>query len=109
MKLLSKNCVVRLIAILFAAFLATAAFDKTLSGFGVMIRLIPPLLIIIALLVACRFPKIGATIYILLGITFTLAFQTYQNIPGFLFVSLPSILIGILFFLFPCKKSKKKK
>jgi len=69
-------------------------------------HLIPNMLLIISLIIAWKKQKIGGTIFIILGIISIFFFKTYEDIIVFSIISLPILMIGILFLIE--KKIKKK-
>ncbi|MDD5182472.1 MAG: hypothetical protein PHC66_04905 [Candidatus Nanoarchaeia archaeon] len=94
----------RVLSILFILFLSVFAldiFDMSLGIWGTIVglfmHLIPNFLLIGILVVAWKWERIGGILFIVLGIVFTLFFQTYQNIMSFLLISGPVFLVGILF------------
>ncbi len=96
----------RVLAILFILFLSIFALDvfeveapfiQKLVGF--LVHLVPSFALIIALLVSWRKPLIGGTIFILMGLSFTFLFKTYQSLLTFSTISLPAIIIGALFII----------
>ncbi len=94
----------RILSIVFILFLSLFATDvffmegpllKKLTGF--LIHLIPSFCLLFFLRVAWREPKKGGYLFLILGIIFTLRFQTYKNIFSFLLISLPIIIAGVCF------------
>jgi len=102
MKRINLNQIFFIIAIfLAAAHLLTitlfALDSKTIIG--LLISFIPTALLI-GLLILARFKtKIAGISYIALGIIFTLFSHTYNNLLGFIIISLPLFLVGIFFIL----------
>ena len=94
----------RIIAILYIAFISIFAFDVFEEGYGfwgttlaLFMHLIPSFLLIACLILAWKRPAAGGAIFVVMGIVFTLFFRTYQRPENFLIVSLPLLIIGVLF------------
>jgi len=95
-----------ILAVLFALFISIFAFDVFGEGYsvseatiGFLIHLVPTYFVVIALLIARKNKTIGGSLFILLGIFYTIFTRgrfdllTYLLIPGTCF------LIGVLFLL----------
>jgi hypothetical protein len=105
----------RILGILFILFISMFALDV----FGeysfpeiliaLFMHLIPSFILIIILVVAWKWERIGGILYIMLSILFTLFFRTYQDIIVFLLISFPVLLTGILFILNSRKEKKETK
>jgi len=65
---------------------------------GFFVHNIPTLILLAALILAWKREKIGAIVFILIGIIATLYFHTYQNITTFLLLTCLPVGIGLLFF-----------
>jgi hypothetical protein len=96
----------RIIVILFAAFISLFALDifgekrpffEKLLGF--FIHLIPTFFIILSVIIAGKHKLIGGALFAIVGIVFTLFFNTYINIGRFAIFSLPLLLTGVLFII----------
>lgn len=103
----------RVVALLFILFISLFALDSFGTGeslgmmfLGFLIHLIPSLVLIVALVVAWRCEKIGGWLFILIGVVFTVFFDTYEDIMTFLIISGPLFLVGILFLVSGYRKSK---
>lgn len=108
----------KILAVLFIIFISLFSFDafNTKAGLGTillsfLIYLIPSIIVILLLIYACRNSRIGGTLFILLGMIFTLYFKTYTRLSFFLAISGPVFLIGILFLVgsIITKKGKRRK
>lgn len=109
----------RVLAILFAIFISLFALDVFAEGFGLralmgfLIHLIPTYLIIIALLIAWRWEKIGGVLFIALGLFYIIMVWPRFEFAVYMIIVGPLILIGLLFFIskldFKTKKIKVKK
>lgn len=106
----------RVLAILFIMFISIFALDVFGEGYGFLellvalfMHLIPVFILAAVLLIAWRWEKIGGIIFILLGLLFTFFFHTYRDLIGFLIISGPVFLIGVLFLISKAKIKKKKK
>ena len=95
----------RIIIIIFILFISIFALDvfEEYQGLelliGLFMHLIPSFILIILLVIAWKWEKIGGWLFIVLSIIFTIFFKTYQDIISFLIISLPVLVIGILFLL----------
>lgn len=95
----------RILAILFIAFISLFALDvfNEYSGWTIalalLIHLIPSIILIIFLVVAWNWEKIGGVIFIALGIIFGFAFDAFEYWLGFLLLVLPQFIIGVLFLI----------
>ena len=104
----------RVLAILFAAFISIFALDVfgeykfPLVLVALFMHLIPTFIIIILLLIAWKWEKVGGIIFIILGLLFTLLFRTYEHPLSFLIISGPVFLIGFLFLMSKLKGKKKE-
>jgi pilus assembly protein TadC len=106
----------RVLAIVFIAFLLlfgldvfseNAPFIKKLGGF--FMQSIPSFILLLILFIFWKKPLIGGFLFILFSIAFTLYFRTYASLSTFLLLTLPVVLVGILFIAFDliAKKSGK--
>jgi hypothetical protein len=96
----------RILTFLFCLFLSIFAFDVFDSKepflrilLGLLIHLIPSFILLGVFFVSLKYKNMAGTILIGLSIVFTLFFHTYQNMTNFVIVSLPVLVIGILFLL----------
>jgi hypothetical protein len=94
----------RVLAILFIAFIFMFSLDvfsmegtalEKLGGF--LMHNIPTIILIFALAFAWKNEKKGGYLFVVLGLLFTFFFKTYQVPATFLSISLPVIIIGLLF------------
>jgi len=106
----------RVLAIVFIVFLLLFGLDvfsesgpflKKLGGF--FKHSIPSWILLLLLFISWKKPLIGGSLFILFSIAFTLYFRTYRDLSGFLLLTLPVVLVGILFIAFDliAKKSIK--
>lgn len=86
----------RILALLYIIFITLFVFDSK-NFIELIINLIPTLILVGIFILAILKPKAGGIAFFILGIIFTLFFNTYKTIPTFLIISLPLLLIGILF------------
>ena len=96
----------RILAILYIAFISLFALDAFNGGFSwpgtviaLFIHLIPTFILISCLAVAWKRGVIGGSLFLAVGIFFTLWFRTYQRLDVFLLISFPLLLIGALFII----------
>jgi len=85
---------IRISSILFLLFISLFAFDSLGNILGFLIHLIPSFIILITILIAWSHNYIGGIIFVVLGIL-SLFFFHFKS----LIISLPIIIIGILFLL----------
>jgi len=97
-------CIPRVLAIVFIVLLLSlgldvfsenAPFIKKMYGF--FVHSVPSFVLILILVIFWKKPLIGGFLFILFSIAFTLHFHTYRSLPGLLFLTLPVVLIGLLF------------
>jgi hypothetical protein len=92
-----------IIYILFIAFLSLDVFNLYGSFSekigGIIVENIPTAFIIFALSIAWEKAKKGGIIFIFASILFTLFFGTYHRWDTFALISVPLLIIGILFLL----------
>lgn len=103
----------RAAAILFIIFMSLFATDVFTEGYpffqallGFLIHLIPTFLIVIALVIAWRWPRTGGLLFALLGVATIFAFDTYEHVISFLLISMPLFVVGALFILDARERSK---
>ncbi len=89
----------RVLAILYIIFITIFAFDESVISLPFIVHLMPTILLALVLIFTWRKPLTAAIIFLILGFGFTLIFRTYQNLVTFLIISLPLILMGVLFLL----------
>lgn len=104
----------RSLSIIYILFLGLFALDifipnQSLSYYliGLFMHLLPNFLLIALLAIAWKWEKIGGILFILLGLVFTIFFNTYTSIQTFLFISFPVFLIGALFLIHE-RQSKRR-
>lgn len=94
----------RILAVLFILFISLFALDvfseyQTIAeiALALFMHLIPSFLLIIATVIAWRWRFMGGILFVLLGTVSIFFFNSYEHILTFLLVSLPPILLGLLF------------
>ncbi|MBT4824700.1 hypothetical protein HN695_07965 [Candidatus Woesearchaeota archaeon] len=93
----------RILMILFICFISMFAFDMFDEGsfwkmlIGFFIHMLPTFALVILLTIAWKWEKIGGILIILLGIIFTIFFNTYKEVISFLLISMPVFIVGGLF------------
>jgi hypothetical protein len=94
----------RVLAVVFALFLALFALDvfgefESLSEtlLALTMHLIPTLVLLIAAIVAWRWPLVGGVLFVALGLFSISYFNTYRTLITFLTISTPPIVAGLLF------------
>ena len=105
----------RVLAILFILSISIFALDVFGEGYGLaetlialFMHLIPSILLIVILSTAWRWEKIGGIIFLTICLIFTIFFDTYERIVGFLILTCPLLLIGGLFLAAPYLKKRFK-
>lgn len=96
----------RILGILFAIFLSLFALDVFEKGksfseilIALLIHLIPVYCVVILLIIAWRWELIGAILFFLYAIAFTILTNFKFQWPAYLLICGPLVLISILFFL----------
>jgi len=89
----------RIIAILYIIFITIFAFDESVMSLPWFVHLMPTIILTLIVIFTWKKPLTASIIFLILGFGFTLIFKTYSNWLIFLLISLPLILIGILFLL----------
>lgn len=87
----------RILSILFILFISMFALDS--SGIGFFIHLIPSYILVALLILSWFKPLSGGICFIILSGLFTYFFKTYNDIIVFLLISIPVLIIGILFII----------
>ncbi len=94
----------RILAILFAAFVAMFALDVFGEGYGfwgtvlaLAMHLIPVYLVLLALLVAWRWELVGGTLFAALGVAYLVLFGGRFHWSAYALISGPLFLLGALF------------
>lgn len=116
MKSLNIIWISRIALIIYSLMLSLFAFDVfdpndpilyRLGGF--LIHLLPSLLLVLVLILTWKKPLPAGILFFIAGIGFTFLFRTYKEFLTFLIISLPLILIGVLYILshFVMKSSEK--
>jgi len=96
----------RVLMILFILFISLFALDVFGEDYAapefavaLVMHLLPTIFLVVLAIVAWKWEKIGGILIILLGLLFTLFFDTYENLISFLIISVPMFLVGILFLM----------
>jgi hypothetical protein len=89
----------RILAILYTVFITIFAFNESVIDLPWFVNIMPTIIFIVILSLTWRKPLGAAITFLILGFGFTLVFKTYNNWLIFLIISLPLILMGILFLL----------
>jgi hypothetical protein len=95
-----------LFLLLFSLDVLTSAgsFFEKLGGF--ILHSIPSILLAGALIFTWKKPKIAAIVYLIIGIAFTVFFKTYVMLDRVAIISLPPVLVAVLFFMVSTKDKK---
>jgi uncharacterized membrane protein len=70
---------------------------------------LPWLAVWVLVYVAWRWPIIGGWLLFIMGVVFTMMFDTYENILAFSLISLPVLIVGILFLMGGNRRRSKEK
>ncbi len=96
----------KILSIVFILFISIFALDVwamevTLQEkiIGFIIHLIPSFILLVITLVAWKHPFYGGLLFIIISIGYTLYFSTFEHIASFLIISLPPLIIGILYII----------
>ena len=96
----------RLLGLGLALYLALFALDVFSEGYefgdlvsALLIHLLPSLMILIVVGIAWRWERIGGALFVLLGVLYMVIFWDPVRWVAYLFISLPLILVGALFWL----------
>jgi hypothetical protein len=94
----------RILCLLFAAFLSLFALDVFDQGFGfwetvlaLLLHLIPTGVVLVVLAVSWRWERIGAILFMALGIWYLLTAWGRFHWSAYVVISGPLLLIGVLF------------
>jgi len=94
----------RILGILFAVFISIFALDVFMEGYGfwetvvaLVMHLVPTAIIVIVLLIAWRWERIGGVLFLLLGALYIVMFWDRGHWIAYLLISGPLFLIGALF------------
>lgn len=98
------NWFARLLSIVYISFISLFALDSFGSEAPLylkiatfFIHLIPSFVLLATLIILRRRPLYLGLMFILLSIIFTLHFRTYLFMANFLIISIPLVIIGVLF------------
>lgn len=95
--------VLAIVYIIFIALLSLDVFNADASLLekmgGLIIHNITTIILLAALFLAYKKPRVGGSMFILMSIIFTFFFKTYERWDTFVLISFPLLLIGILFLL----------
>jgi len=90
-----------LIIILFLSIFALDVFDGKDSLIKIIealfIHMIPSIILLFLLILSWRYQKLSGILFILLCFIFTVFFHTYTNIINFSIISLPILIVGVMF------------
>lgn len=102
-KLRRKNLILKIALIIYILFLASFSLDS-LSTRETFIELIPVTILSLGLIFSWKKPELTGIFCILVGIAFTIFFNSYKRVDLFMIISFPVILIGVLLLTFNSKK-----
>jgi hypothetical protein len=96
----------RILGILFASFLSLFALDVFSEGQGLgevilplLIHLVPVYVVVIALIVAWRWPVVGAIVFPALAVCYVFMSRVRFHWAVYVTIPVPLVILGVLFFL----------
>ena len=103
----------RILGILVAILVSLFALDVFGEGYNfwetivaLAMHLVPTAVILIILVVAWRWERIGGFLFIILGVLYIALFWDPSRWPAYLMISGPLFLVGVLFILDGCYREK---
>jgi hypothetical protein len=94
----------RVLGILFAFFISIFALDVIGVGYGfwetivaLFMHLVPTFLVVIALVIAWRWERVGGVLFLLLGVFYIVMVYPRVDLISYLLIAGPLFLVGILF------------
>jgi hypothetical protein len=94
----------RILGILFAIFISIFALDVFMEGYGfwetvvaLVMHLVPTAIIVIVLLIAWRWERVGGVLFLVFGALYIVMFWEIDGLVAFLLISGSLFLIGALF------------
>ncbi|MBD3251224.1 hypothetical protein GF380_02005 [Candidatus Uhrbacteria bacterium] len=109
MKITSLRWIARVISILTIGCFLMFSLDEPIFSIGFLIHNIPTILLAMALTVAWNNEQLGGALFIILAFGTIFQFNTYRELPSFLIITLPLLLIGSLFFISTALEPKPTK
>jgi len=105
----------RVLGILIASFITIFAFDVFIEDYSwlekivaFLMHLIPTFILLVTLIISWRYRLIGGITYIILGFLYLFGTRAYQFLPASLVITLPLVVVGILFILSQYLPKSKK-
>lgn len=96
----------RVLAIAYILFISIFALDAFSEEYtllemivGFLVHLLPSFILVIITLIAWKKEFTGGILFIISGVGFTLFFNTYRELISFVLISIPLIVIGLLFII----------
>jgi hypothetical protein len=96
----------RVLVMIYIAFISLFSLDVFGEGYvwyealgGFLIHMIPSFVLVALLILAWHKPRYGGIAFLVLAVAFTMFFNTYREIITFLLLTVPLVLIGVLFLL----------
>ncbi len=103
----------RVLGILFAVFISLFALDVFEEGeplsrmlLGFAMHMIPTALVVIAVLVAWRWPAVGGLLFIALGVAYAVMVHGKENVWALVAIGGPLLLVGLLFVVDYCVRAR---
>jgi hypothetical protein len=82
---------------MYTFFIGIFAFDVKVFSLEFLVHQIPFFVLVIINIILLKNPKIGGILYIILFFIFTIFFKTYRDLVVFLLISLPLLILGLVF------------
>ncbi len=89
----------------YVLFIGLFGFDEKVLSLGFLVHQIPFLILVIISIISLKYRKIGGILYIIMFAVFTVVFKTYRELGVFMLISLPLLILGLIFVL---KKTRNR-
>ena len=96
----------RALSIVFILFISIFAFGEPVLSWGFLIHFTPSIFLIALLIFSWKWETVGGIFNIITGLVFVAFFRTYEDLFSFVFITLPWIVIGVLFILNDSKRKR---
>ncbi len=100
---MKKHLIPKIVTIVYILFISMFALDEPFFTLGFLMHLLPSLVLVIILAISWKYERFGTVSFLVLGIVFTIFFNTYRELISFLIITLPLLIIAILFWIFKKK------
>jgi len=86
-----------ILAWIYTLFISLFGFDEKFFSWGFLIHQVPVFVLMIINIIYLKNSKLAGFLYLVVFFVFTLFFQTYKDLNVFLLISLPLLLLGLVF------------